>query len=396
MFRFFKPRKAVLTTARLPMRLETMRQNGQLHNVQRVQFQKRGIRWRPILITGGALYITTQIYDRLVLEPLAKTLDDAGDLDLPDTSDEEEVEEGGIFIPFPLTTKELEPRPYRGSDPEWQEFIKFSKDQELAKRVRDDLANFVRTAAEKHPLLTVRCGKGMKLRRYWLDVDFPTHPPPEFERTGIEITDDFVAISTMPVEPLTVSRIRNILWPSPVMKSSWSFIKVLVAEDIRSIAKVLGLQTGSPTTTIEQVLAKHAELTRLPPPPPKKDSKDGPSPLPPLTQTPGRATIPTRPEIKTTGEEKTAVQQGPLQGHLAKPILAFKTEFQKNFKPAKNYPPRGSILVTGLVEVDSPRAWLVFDVRAAWDPSTKTYDPLSMVLSLRRLQMKKQGPVGGS
>ena len=199
----------------------------------------------------------------------------------------------------------------------------------------------------------------------------------------------------MPVESLTVSRIRNILWPSPMMKSSWSFVKVLVTEDIQSIARFLGLQAGSHPTTIEQVLAKHAELTRLPPPPPK-DSKDGPSPLPPLTQTPGRATIPTRPEIKTTEDEKTAIQRGPLQGHLTKPILAFKTEFQKTFKPAKNFPPRGSILVTGLVEVDSPRAWLVFDVRAAWDPSTKTYDPLSMVLSLRRLQMKKQGPLGGS
>jgi len=24
----------------------------------------------------------------------------------------------------------------------------------------------------------------MKLRRYWLDVDFPQHAPPEFERSG--------------------------------------------------------------------------------------------------------------------------------------------------------------------------------------------------------------------
>lgn len=49
---------------------------------------------------------------------------------------EEELEEGGLFIPFPGTTKQLKPNPYRGSDPEWQEFIKFSKDQGLAKSVR--------------------------------------------------------------------------------------------------------------------------------------------------------------------------------------------------------------------------------------------------------------------
>ena len=48
----------------------------------------------------------------------------------------EEDEEKPLFIPFPGTTKQLKSQPYRGSDPEWQEFIKFSKDQELAKSVR--------------------------------------------------------------------------------------------------------------------------------------------------------------------------------------------------------------------------------------------------------------------
>ena len=200
----------------------------------------------------------------------------------------------------------------------------------------------------------------------------------------------------MPVDAMTASRLRNVLWPSPLMKSIWSFSKVLIAEDIKSVARFFGIQVGSPPTTIEQVLAKHAELTRLPQT--KKESKDGPSPLPPLTQTPGRTTIPTQPEVKapqTKASEDEKIPL-PLQGHLTKPLLAFKTEFQKSWKPAKNFPPRGSILVTGFVEVDSPRAWLVFDVRAAWDPRTKTYDPMSMVLSLRRLQMKKQGPLGGA
>ena len=211
----------------------------------------------------------------------------------------------------------------------------------------------------------------------------------------IEISDEFIAISTMPVDPMTASRISNVLWPAPLMKSSWSFAKVLVAENIKAAAYVLGIQVGSPPTTIEQVLARHAELTRLPPT--KKDSKGGPSPLPPLTQTPGRMSIPTQPEVKASEAKKTDSKEVsiPLQAHLTKPLLAFKTEFQKNWKPARNFPPRGSILVTGFVEVDSPRAWLVFDVKAAWDPKTKTFDLMSMVLSLRRLQMKKQGPLGG-
>jgi hypothetical protein len=87
------------------------------------------------VFTGVAIYVTFSVYQKLVLDPLLNTLDNGEDLDLPDPSELEE-EEKPLFIPFPGTTKQLKPVPYRGSDPEWQAFIKFSKDQELAKRVR--------------------------------------------------------------------------------------------------------------------------------------------------------------------------------------------------------------------------------------------------------------------
>jgi hypothetical protein len=43
-----------------------------------------------------------------------------------------------LFIPFPGTTKKVEPRPYKGSDPEWQGYIKFAKDRELGAKVRSE------------------------------------------------------------------------------------------------------------------------------------------------------------------------------------------------------------------------------------------------------------------
>jgi hypothetical protein len=77
------------------------------------------------------LYVGTEVWTRVVFGPLDKVLEEEVK-NMP----EEELEEGGLFIPFPGTTKQLKPSPYRGSDPEWQEFIKFSKDQGLAKSVR--------------------------------------------------------------------------------------------------------------------------------------------------------------------------------------------------------------------------------------------------------------------
>ena len=54
-----------------------------------------------------------------------------------DQMDEKELEEAEpIFIAFPFTTKQVESLPYRGSDEEWQTFIKVNKDQNLQMRIR--------------------------------------------------------------------------------------------------------------------------------------------------------------------------------------------------------------------------------------------------------------------
>jgi hypothetical protein len=71
----------------------------------------------------------------VILDPIDRFLEDK----FPEGTymTEEEIEnQKPIFIPFPGTTKKLKPKPYRGSDPEWQEFVKFSKDRPLQNRVR--------------------------------------------------------------------------------------------------------------------------------------------------------------------------------------------------------------------------------------------------------------------
>lgn len=40
------------------------------------------------------------------------------------------------FLGFPFTTNQEKRKPYRGSDPEWKEFIKFSKDKALARKIK--------------------------------------------------------------------------------------------------------------------------------------------------------------------------------------------------------------------------------------------------------------------
>ena len=193
-------------------------------------------------------------------------------------------------------------------------------------------------------------------------------------------------------------RLRQALWPVALIKSFWSFTQVIVVDEAKRIAGMLGIRSSSPPPSLEQMMARHQQLMKGPQIP----SKDGP---PTLAQPNGDATkaitAATTPEKSTvTGkkENETEISAAAMafHGHFFRAILAFKAKMAQTWRPAPNYPPRGSILVSGLVELDSPKAWLVFDVKAAWDPKTRSYDARSMHLKLRRMQLKKQGPVGGA
>jgi hypothetical protein len=82
----------------------------------------------------GVTCVCYQIYTTVVLGPLAKYLD--RELENMDEKELEEAEVEPIFIAFPFTTKMVPAAPYRGSDEEWQTFVKISKDKNLQMKIR--------------------------------------------------------------------------------------------------------------------------------------------------------------------------------------------------------------------------------------------------------------------
>jgi hypothetical protein len=46
------------------------------------------------------------------------------------------------------------------------------------------LIKAVKEICEQSPEFVRVCGKRINARRYWLDLEFPARPPPEFERSG--------------------------------------------------------------------------------------------------------------------------------------------------------------------------------------------------------------------
>jgi len=85
-------------------------------------------------------FIVIQVFDKIVFEPFYKWWDEHGE-ELEEErrrtqKNDDGEEEVLLFIPFPLTLEKFEPQPYTGRDPEWQEFVRISKDRALLDRIR--------------------------------------------------------------------------------------------------------------------------------------------------------------------------------------------------------------------------------------------------------------------
>ncbi|RKF78719.1 hypothetical protein GcC1_053020 [Golovinomyces cichoracearum] len=350
-----------------------------------------GFNWLPFAL-GTLTHWTYRSFQHYCLQPLVDALDE---VELPEES-EEDTEP--LFFPLPLTWREIKQDSYRGSDPEWQEFVKFSKQHDLAQQIRRELANIILNLAKNFSAISQNERKYTKLRRYWLDVDFPSEPPPEYVQSGIEIGDDYIALKTQPVDSMTVRRTQRALWPSTMMLCTWSFVKVVTVDFFEKIVNTIGFNTRQPPT-VEQLLARHRQLMRGKSIPPQ----DGPS-LETQLNPEGTdvAEITSRSHPKQSQERSQDESEFEIEELLtelrqvfSRPIAAFKKTFVKFWKEPIANPPRGCLWVSGLVEIDTSKAYVVFDVKAHWDPRTRTYDMGSITLGLRRIQLKKQAPKEG-
>jgi len=319
-----------------------------------------------------------------------------------------------VFIPFPLTTKRLDPQPYRGLDPEWQEFIRIARDKELQSRLKQNLANGVVMAARKNPVLTLRTGAEIKIRRYWMDVDYPYFAPPEYEASGIKITDDYIEWTTQRIESFNAKLLQRVLWPMPMASSFWALGTAVVGHKAAEMARYIGLSTsqleqdaagaGSPgplPTSHGPQMQKAIDRvrrnsTRSPgevrdpssmaldtPLPPPSGEKPGPG----KRRVPASGDNPQPATDKYWGEDKVKA----AVSTSFSPWQVFMKQFGKTWTPIRPEPPRGSVAFSGLVELESNRCWIVIDVLGWYDPKTKEFN--NVMMKLRRLQDKVQNPM---
>ncbi|TKA28213.1 hypothetical protein B0A50_04185 [Salinomyces thailandicus] len=414
------------------------RDTGEPLRKQTVRFKKPPFfTWRRAFTTalyaGVFYYYLGAIFRHLDIEvellddeTLAKEEEEARARNGQDVTAEEEgeeedegpfyAEEDSLFIPLTWATKM--PRTfYRGSDPEWQDFLRIAKDSTRHKKIQDELVQVIYTGAIQHPTISRQLGSTPKVGKYWLDISFPDAPPQEYERAGLEIGEGFIAWSRQKVSQEEQWRLMRALWPSAAFNSLWATGKVLGGLNIRRVKQALGWEERDPLSPEEryrtalEIMEKRQQarerkgLGGSSPQTPDGLSGDlvsgaaanTPNSLskpPTATSTPTPTSSPDLPwHLPTPPMPPASLTTAAARTDLPIAMQVFSHTLTSRWKPSNAEPPRGTFVVQGLVEVRGQRGRMLFDVRSCYDPKAGKYVVVNA--AVRGWKRWNQSPRGG-
>lgn len=323
------------------------------------------------------------------------------------------------FIPLPLTTKKHPPQPYYQRSPEWQTFIKLSKDRDLQRKIRTHVAQVVLDAASRNPIFTSRLGQPTKVTRLWMDIDYPYMAPPVYERTGILVTDDAMALVTVPYDSWAAKQMERVLWPKPLALGFWALGTATVKQTTLEVARYLGFSSEEPgraqTPTnpatppplpsgpgpeVQKALQQiRQQATRRP------EEVNDPGSMSPSASAPSATSstardkpipVPEKPTLgqnnQGTPDQKTWFQEMVLSVTSSQPWKQLKQTYSKEQRPFKADPPRGSVCISGLIELETPKAYVVLDVITWYDPKTNSRAPGTTAIYFRKIRGKQVSP----
>ncbi|EPE09543.1 hypothetical protein F503_07319 [Ophiostoma piceae UAMH 11346] len=298
-----------------------------------------------------------------------------------DEDDEDYIDPNALFIPLPWTFQIVESPPYKGTDPEWQTYIRVAKDRELLLKIRNEILEVVKALAVANPILVQRIGREVKVRKHWLDLDFPQRPPPIVVRNGLLLSPGSIEIVTSEVDPVLSIQIQRALVPTAFALPAYAFVKTLLYENFTGVARYFGWSSepsfptspSSMTVRLPSLGGKMSESSS------ESSSKISEAINPNATQ---------YDEFKKKIPSYELMRPG-IQAAFAE----FKKKWAETYQPIRGPPPRGSIGVSGLVELQSPVARIVLEVVAFWDPKTSKYDGQSMHVKLRSIRPLTRAPL---
>lgn len=359
-------RKNDLTTPPLPVYFHKPVNQSRLRPVRR--FVGR------VLFTTAAVFVCWTVFYIIVLEPLFDWAEDEWDA-LSEKEKQEMAEEADdgpdsiLFLPMPFGTTEVNQPQYRSNDPEWLEFVAFSRNKQAREDIKLKLADTICKAVQNNDqYVRILGGKDMHVSQYWLDTIFPTRPPPKHYVAGISIEDDGIYWAHRPIDTLAAKHLSLAIYPVAVAKAAWSFLSVLGKGLATDTAVFLGIaEPVKRLPTWESVV-----LNRMP-----------------QQETVGPGADRELQDLKKTLQ--SAVPFGDVMpSNLEHASSAAMVTLAKTWKPARQGPGPGCIRVDGLIQVSGKSAYMTVYVVAWFDPKQRKF--VDIQTQLKHLLPFKQYP----
>ena len=413
-------RRPVRTPLRIQSRKIHVRGSNAPQSLQPVRFKEPWFTWKKTITFAVYIslpyaywqyvnqFIDIHIEEIEVEEEQATHKEGEWETQEGDAEEDEFAEEENTFIPMTWPTK-LPRTFYKGSDPEWQEFVKIAKDKPRHKKLQDELVAVVFHGAKQHPRVGMSIGKDLKVGRFWLEISFPDGPPQEYVRSGIEIGDDFIAWSPQKLSPENHFRLTRALWPKATFDGVYNTAMIFTGIQYRRLKQALGWEEANPASVeerfkvaLEQMEAKKAGKGR-------GGSPVGGNPQPSPEGTPGSLVSVSSAANEAQSSPRASEDRSALPWMLSMPLPAsedlvnpadiqiaktvFVHSLMKNWNPKKMEPPRGSFVVQGLVEIKGSKGKIMFDVQSCYDPKESKF--VSVNAGMRSTKLWNQSPKGG-
>jgi len=260
----------------------------------------------------------------------------------------------------------------------------------LAKAVRSEIG---RHSSMKRQKIEVNKGND------WLWIKYPEGPPQDYRVSGLEIGREFVAWSTRIVPQNEFRSLSRAMMPTAPLKATWVVLRYHWDTQANKVRQHFGLapKMDPQTAMLKNFIIAHkaAEMREkkkvVPPLAPRIQDKKETSTTSGDQKVDSSTTSPESDEQKTTPSILAwlipKAEQVPVTTYL------FMQNLIKGSPKKKVDPPRGSIEVTGLVEVLHKNARIYLDVEANYDLKSDQISEMSF--KVKDMQPRQQRAKGG-
>ena len=206
------------------------------------------------------------------------------------------------------------------------------------------------------------------------------------------------------------NRINRTLWPGAALSSLYASLRVLCRIQWQKAKETLGIQT-KPTREEEQLRQSMLAIQRMqekqlgwsganlprspsdvakqPPPDPNRAHPQDP----PSSKSDGVTGHAADRPSSTSSLPKLPAGSLPSGSEIPMALHVFQANMAKNRVSQKMEPPRGTCIVSGLIEISGSKARATLDVRAAYHPQQAKFVVISA--GVRSFKLHRQPPMGG-